>query len=507
MHQPMTSTSIVHPAEAPAVFISYSRERHPDGAKIAELAQFLRAKGYACDFDGFHATYQNGWPQDVLHAMRDAMFVLVVCDETYKRKFESRGGDSSGVKWEADEIVRQIRAGFSTKFIPIVLAEDDVVHIPGVLSEQNRIAWPAEHEKLLKRLRNEGEFLPIPIGAPGETSSSQVLMTPSRRKLIRETSDWVIGQLLHNQYDSAPVAGAWARDYIKYQRELYGKIENKESITCSAWIACALGLVRHRESRHQLRVLQALQSFERYVVEHHDPVTGGFGRMRTTLREDSVQAHARHTAWSMIALHIAASTPKGEVLSLAAGFLRQHLKNTRASAGSAITAAAIHRVLTDPDLGPLVYDSADERRRIVATELEPAITELYDNNGGTWDVKHEPARAATDTALFVLYSLGPPVTNALRDVMTQAMASLWSRAVDVGSGMVALPWLPGKPQLGASAVLLWLTLRDNAVGQIGTRNVSSLVDFVTSVEARRKGPGFSWDLASVVLIDSAFGMD
>jgi hypothetical protein len=504
----MTNTS-PHPAESPAVFISYSRDLHPEGGKIAALAQRLRASGYACDFDGFHATFRNGWRRDVLDAMREAQFVLLVCDPTYREKFEAKSThEDSGVRWEADEIIRQIPKKGYAKFIPVAFTRADAKHVPSVLSEQTRFILPDEYELLLKRLRNEGPFAAAPIGTSGDASLA-TLFPASVRERIRAQSDWVIDRILRDQYSDGPGRGAWSRDYPKYQRDLYGRDDLvPESITCSAWIALALRTVRDRASRSALRIANALLALETYVAAHQDPTTGGFGRLRSTMSDDSIQAHARHTAWAMIALHATASMRRPEMLANGGAFIRRHLEKNHASTVPAITTAAIQRVLADPNLGPFISDSPEERRRLLLTEVEPAIAALYDPKRETWDVKYEPACAAIDNVLFVLYSLAPPITDELRNVMNQATRNLWRLAKDVGPGKVALPWrLRGGGQLGASAVLLWITMRDNLVDQIGRQNVRSLMEFVVSAEARRRQPGFTWDLASILLIDSAMGMD
>jgi SEFIR domain len=90
-------------SEPPKVFISYSHDSPEHAQHVLELAERLRKDGVDALLDQYVAgTPAEGWPRWVLDRLDWADFVLLVCTETYYRRF--RGHEqpekSRGVDWE-----------------------------------------------------------------------------------------------------------------------------------------------------------------------------------------------------------------------------------------------------------------------------------------------------------------------------------------------------------------------------------------------------------------------
>jgi hypothetical protein len=66
---------------------------------------------------------------------KDAGFILVVCTETYCRRFEGHEeqGKGLGVKWEGAIITGELYRDetINKRFIPVVFAADDAAHVLG----------------------------------------------------------------------------------------------------------------------------------------------------------------------------------------------------------------------------------------------------------------------------------------------------------------------------------------------------------------------------------------
>jgi TIR domain len=125
---------MVKSIQAPRVFISYSHESKSHNEKVFELSETLRSEGVDCYIDQYEVSPPEGWPRWSRNQIQQANFVLVVCTETYKKRFEGSevAGTGAGAKWEGAIISQELydSEGRNTKFIPIVFNADDVKHIP-----------------------------------------------------------------------------------------------------------------------------------------------------------------------------------------------------------------------------------------------------------------------------------------------------------------------------------------------------------------------------------------
>jgi SEFIR domain len=78
-------------SELPKVFISYSLDSPEHAQHVLELAERLRKDGVDAQLDQYVAgTPPRGWPRWMNDQLDSAKFILVVCTETYLRRFLGR---------------------------------------------------------------------------------------------------------------------------------------------------------------------------------------------------------------------------------------------------------------------------------------------------------------------------------------------------------------------------------------------------------------------------------
>ncbi|MGI0486051.1 SEFIR domain-containing protein [Pantanalinema rosaneae CENA516] len=161
------------------VFISYSWDSDEHKNRVLSLANTLRDPwGIEAYIDQYvRAKYpytpEKGWDIWMETMIEWAEFVLIVCTETYKRRFrgDEELGIGRGVTWEGT-IIRQTLYNeqlLNTKFIPIVFSPQDLIHVPIVLNGNDK--YIIEDQRSLRelgyRLRKEATLI-IPEVATGE---------------------------------------------------------------------------------------------------------------------------------------------------------------------------------------------------------------------------------------------------------------------------------------------------------------------------------------------------
>lgn len=159
-----------HQEKPPKVFISYSHDSRLHLDRVLELADRLRAEGIDCNLDQYEPAPAEGWPRWMDKQFQDAEFILVVCTETYCRRFEGREehGKGLGVKWEGAIITDELYSSESVnkRFIPIVFSNDDALHVPRKLQRYRRhlIADDGGYEELYRRLTNQPRVVKPELG-------------------------------------------------------------------------------------------------------------------------------------------------------------------------------------------------------------------------------------------------------------------------------------------------------------------------------------------------------
>jgi tetratricopeptide (TPR) repeat protein len=127
---------------SPIVFISYSHDSDEHRARVLALSERLRKDGIETRLD----QYLNGappetWPRWMLNQLDEASFVLVVCTETYYRRFRGKEvpGKGKGVDWEGALITQELYDARreTLKFVPVLFEADHEPHVPEPLRGLN----------------------------------------------------------------------------------------------------------------------------------------------------------------------------------------------------------------------------------------------------------------------------------------------------------------------------------------------------------------------------------
>src|SRR5271157_3978811 len=126
------------------VFISYSHDSPEHEASVLELANRLRADGIDAVLDQFESFPAEGWELWGQRQIQAARVVLMVCTETYRRRFDGKEepGKGLGATSEAG-LIRQLlydAGGVNEKFFPVLLTDADSVHIPLALRRYQHFA-------------------------------------------------------------------------------------------------------------------------------------------------------------------------------------------------------------------------------------------------------------------------------------------------------------------------------------------------------------------------------
>lgn len=161
---------MIKSTQAPRVFISYAHESESHNENIFELSERLRSEGVDCYIDQYEISPAEGWPRWSRNQIQQADFVLVVCTETYKSRFEGSEvhGKGAGAKWEGAIITQELydSEDRNTKFIPIVFDSEDLKYIPVemrggtyyILNSGN------EYEDLYRHLTNQPKAVKRDLG-------------------------------------------------------------------------------------------------------------------------------------------------------------------------------------------------------------------------------------------------------------------------------------------------------------------------------------------------------
>jgi len=136
---------------APKVFISYSHDSDEHRERVLALSERLRADGLETILDQYlNGSPLQGWPRWMLDQIDAADSVLVVCTQTYYRRFRGHEepGKGKGGDWEGALITQEIYDARSRtlKFIPVFLSAVVNEWIPEPLRSVNYYALTSESE-------------------------------------------------------------------------------------------------------------------------------------------------------------------------------------------------------------------------------------------------------------------------------------------------------------------------------------------------------------------------
>lgn len=149
------------------VFISYSHESDAHNAWVLGLAGRLRGNGIDAWLDRYVISPTEGWPRWMQRQIEESDFTILVCTQTYKRRFEGREvqGFGSGVTWEgliANQILYD-SASRNRGFIAVLPQGGDPSSIPIALRGFTYYLLDDDYEALYRHIMNQPEIVPPPL--------------------------------------------------------------------------------------------------------------------------------------------------------------------------------------------------------------------------------------------------------------------------------------------------------------------------------------------------------
>lgn len=154
------------------IFISYSHDSDQHRERVLGLSERLRQDGFETRLDRYvNGSPPEGWPRWMLDRLDEAEFVLVVCTETYYRRFRGheKPGSGKGVDWEGALITQEIYDARSRtlKFVPVLFDPSDGNFIPEPLRGLTHYTLTSEaaYKLLCDFLDGVAGIAPGPVGA------------------------------------------------------------------------------------------------------------------------------------------------------------------------------------------------------------------------------------------------------------------------------------------------------------------------------------------------------
>ena len=143
------------------VFISYTHDSEEHKERVLELANRLREDGIDANIDQYESSPPEGWQRWMLNQVEDSDYTLVVCTETYNRRFrgQEEAGRGKGGTWEGGVIMQGLYDAQlkNLKFVPVIFADEDGAHIPIPLRGPTsyRLSRPDGYERLYRYLTDQ----------------------------------------------------------------------------------------------------------------------------------------------------------------------------------------------------------------------------------------------------------------------------------------------------------------------------------------------------------------
>jgi hypothetical protein len=155
------------------VFISYTHDSPAHRDQVLALSERLRTDGIETLLDQYvNGSPPEGWPRWMLDQLDAADYVLVICTETYHRRFRGREqpGKGKGANWEGALITQEIYDSSSRtgKFVPVFLATPVEAWIPEPLRSRTFYALTSQaaYENLYDYLLSQSGVEPAKLGTP-----------------------------------------------------------------------------------------------------------------------------------------------------------------------------------------------------------------------------------------------------------------------------------------------------------------------------------------------------
>lgn len=208
------------------VFISYSHDSEAHREKALALSERLRADGVETIFDQYvNGSPEQGWPRWMLDQLDAATFVLVICTETYYRRFRGHEepGKGKGVDWEGALITQEIydKRSRTLKFVPVFLSDAVADWIPEPLRAIGYYALTSDYayQNLYDFLLGQAGVEAGPVGAvktrPRKTGTPLTFDDPAPAKAVPADISRIIkyapAKLIGREAETALLDDAWAK--------------------------------------------------------------------------------------------------------------------------------------------------------------------------------------------------------------------------------------------------------------------------------------------------------
>lgn len=207
------------------IFISYSHDSDEHRETVLALSERLRKDGIDAQIDQYvRGTPTKGWPRWMRDELDAAEFVLVVCSETYYRRFRGNedAREGKGVDWEGALITQEIYDSKSTtvKFVPVLVSETDESYIPEPLRAHTHYVFTAEprYDALYEFLRGVAGVAPSPLGplkllAP-KTGKPLTFKHDGKQRIATSRLPNLADKLVGRDEELATLEVAWSDPHI-----------------------------------------------------------------------------------------------------------------------------------------------------------------------------------------------------------------------------------------------------------------------------------------------------
>ncbi|HEX3875906.1 MAG TPA: FxSxx-COOH system tetratricopeptide repeat protein [Bryobacteraceae bacterium] len=179
---------------ASRVFISYSHDSSGHEDRVLELSNRLRSEGLDCVIDQYEQSPPEGWPKWCERQVEGAEFILVICTETYQRRFrgEETEGRGLGGTWEGHIITQDLydAQGKNSKFIPVTFSLEELRFIPRLLKSATHYLLDQDYDLLYRRLTDQPFTRKPEIGSVVAMPVRKLPPQPSRKRQQESASIW-----------------------------------------------------------------------------------------------------------------------------------------------------------------------------------------------------------------------------------------------------------------------------------------------------------------------------
>ena len=145
------------------VLISYSHDSPAHAAKVKQLADTLRRLGVKAEIDQYvpAAGPAGGWARWMSRLVEAASHIIVVCTETYRRRFngDETPGVGRGVTWEGLLLQQVLYEADSRnhRLLPVLFDNEPESSVPLILRPFRRFSLPQDFKLLYAVVTGQGD--------------------------------------------------------------------------------------------------------------------------------------------------------------------------------------------------------------------------------------------------------------------------------------------------------------------------------------------------------------